>query len=158
MNIVDIFASNNEFMKVQQIVIASDHAGYKLKKSIIKHFAKSIYFNDMGTHSTESCDYPDYAHKACIAVTRGEVKKGILICGSGNGMIMAANKHQMVRCALAWNVEIAQLARQHNDANMIAIPARFVSEKEAFDIVEAFMNTEFEGGRHENRVRKITEY
>ncbi|MDX9931103.1 MAG: ribose 5-phosphate isomerase B [Bacteroidales bacterium] len=145
-------------MKVQQIVIASDHAGYKLKKSIIKHFSKSIYFTDLGTHSADSCDYPDYAHKACIAITRGEIKKGILICGSGNGMTMAANKHQMVRCALAWNVEIAQLARQHNDANVLSLPARFISEQEAFDIVEAFMVTEFEGGRHENRVRKIAEY
>lgn len=158
MDIVDIFAGNSLFMKVQQIVIASDHAGYKLKKSIIKHFSKSIYFNDLGAHSSDNVDYPDFAHKACIAVTRGEVKKGILICGSGNGMTMAANKHQMVRCALAWNVEIAQLARQHNDANMLSLPARFISEKEAFNIVEAFMVTDFEGGRHENRVRKIAEF
>jgi len=145
-------------MKVQQIVIASDHAGYKLKKSIIKHFSKTVYFSDMGTHSTDSCDYPDFAHSASVAITRGEISKGILICGSGNGMTMAANKHQMIRCALAWNVEIAQLARQHNDANMLALPARFISEKEAFEIVEAFLNTGFEGGRHENRVRKISEF
>lgn len=145
-------------MKVQQIVIASDHAGFKLKKSIIKHFAKTVYFTDMGTHSTDSCDYPDFAHKACVAITRGEISKGILICGSGNGMTMAANKHQMIRCALTWNVEIAQLARQHNDANMIALPARFISEKEAYEIVEAFLSTEFEGGRHEIRVRKISEF
>lgn len=158
MNIVNNFAVNNGFMKIQQVVIASDHAGYKLKKSIIKHFANSIYFYDMGTNSTESCDYPDFAHNACKTITRGELKRGILICGTGNGMIMAANKHQLVRCALAWNAEIAMLARQHNDANMIAIPARFVSIRTAYKIVEAFMNTEFEGGRHENRVRKIAEY
>jgi len=145
-------------MKVQHLVIASDHAGYKLKKKIIKHFSKTIYFTDLGTNSTDSCDYPDFAHKASIAVTRGEVKMGILICGSGNGMCMAANKHSMVRCALSWNVEIAQLARQHNDANMLSLPARFISEQEAFDIVEAFVETSFEGGRHENRVRKIAEF
>jgi len=145
-------------MKVQHLVIASDHAGYKLKKKIIKHFSKTIYFTDLGTNSTDSCDYPDFAHQASIAVTRGEVKMGILICGSGNGMCMAANKHSMVRCALSWNVEIAQLARQHNDANMLSLPARFISEQEAFDIVEAFVETSFEGGRHENRVRKIAEF
>jgi len=145
-------------MKVQQIVIGSDHAGYKLKKKIIKHFSKSIYFADMGTSSEESCDYPDFAHAASKAIIRGEVKQGILICGSGNGMSMAANKHAMIRCALAWNVEIAQLARQHNNANMLALPARFISEEEAFSIVEAFVTTEFEGGRHERRVAKIAQF
>ncbi len=145
-------------MNIQHIVIASDHAGYKLKKKIQKHFSKSIFFTDMGTTSEESCDYPDFAHAASVAVTRGEVKMGILICGSGNGMAMAANKHSMIRCALAWNVEIAQLARQHNDANMLSIPARFISEEEAYNIIEAFVSTEFEGGRHERRVDKISEF
>jgi len=145
-------------MKIQHIVIASDHAGFKLKKKIQKHFSKSIFFTDMGTTSEESCDYPDFAHAACVSVIRGEVKQGILICGSGNGMAMAANKHSLIRCALAWNVEIAQLARKHNDANMLSIPARFISDEEAFSIVETFINTEFEGGRHERRVAKISEF
>ncbi len=145
-------------MKIQHIVIASDHAGYKLKKKIQKHFSKSIFFTDMGTTSEESCDYPDFAHAASVAITRGEISMGILICGSGNGMAMAANKHSRIRCALAWNVEIAQLARQHNDANMLSIPARFISEEEAYNIIEAFVSTEFEGGRHQRRVDKISEF
>ncbi len=145
-------------MKIKQLVIASDHAGYELKKNIIKHFKKNIKFIDAGTYSEESCDYPDFAHKACMAVIRNEVEKGILICGSGNGMSMAANKHKLIRCGLAWNVEIAKLARQHNDANVLSVPARFISEKEAFEIIEAFISTDFEGGRHENRVKKISEY
>lgn len=142
-------------MKVQHLAIASDHAGYKLKKKIVKHFSKTVYFTDLGTDSVESCDYPDFAHPASSMITRNEVEKAILICGTGNGMCMAANKHLKVRCALAWNKEIAELARQHNDANMLAIPARFITDDEAFEIVEAFLSTRFEGGRHEIRVNKI---
>lgn len=145
-------------MDVQHIAIGCDHAGLKMKKKLMKHFAKKVYFTDLGTFSEESCDYPDYAHQVCKYVVRGEVKKGILLCGSGNGMTMAANKHGLVRCALAWNVEIAQLARQHNDANVLSIPARFISDKEAYAIVDAFLETEFEGGRHERRVKKISEF
>ena len=142
-------------MKVQHLAIASDHAGYKLKKKIVKHFSKTVYFTDLGTDSVESCDYPDFAHPASSMITRNEVEKAILICGTGNGMCMAANKHLKVRCALAWNKEIAELARQHNDANMLAIPARFITDDEAFEIVEAFLSTRFEGGRHEIKVNKI---
>lgn len=145
-------------MEVQHIVIACDHAGYELKKKIIKNFSKTVYFTDMGTDSEASCDYPDFAHKAMVSVTRGEVQKAILLCGSGNGMAIAANKHKMVRCALAWNKEIAELARQHNNANVLSIPARYVSDNEAYVIVEAFLKTEFEGGRHERRVEKISQY
>lgn len=145
-------------MHVENIVIACDHAGYKLKKKIMKNFSKKVYFTDMGTDSEESCDYPDYAHKAMVAVTRGEVNYAILLCGSGNGMTIAANKHKLVRCALAWNKEIAELARLHNNANVLSIPARFVTDDEAYEIVEAFLETQFEGGRHERRVEKISQY
>jgi ribose 5-phosphate isomerase B len=145
-------------MEVQHVVIACDHAGYSLKKKIIKNFSKTVYFTDMGTDSEDSCDYPDFAHRAMVAVTRGEVQKAILLCGSGNGMAITANKHKMIRCALAWNKEIAELARLHNNANVLSIPARFVSDNEAYVIVEAFLKTEFEGGRHERRVEKISQY
>lgn len=137
-----------------KMVIGSDHAGFGYKEEIKKHFKDSIDFEDVGTFSEERCDYPDFAHKAAEKVN--EKIKGVLICGSGNGMIMTANKHKNIRCALAWNVEIAKLARLHNDANMVAIPARFISENEAFEIIKAFNETEFEGERHINRVNKIS--
>jgi len=139
------------------IAIASDHAGYNLKEAIKRHFEKYGYdFKDFGTFSEESVDYPDFAHKLARSVQKGDYERGITLCGSGNGISMAANKHNGVRAALCWNVEIAELARQHNDANICSLPARFVSEDDAFNIVNAFMNTDFEGGRHQRRVEKIS--
>ena len=110
---------------------------------------------DLGCHSEDSIDYPDYAHPVADEVLKNRVDKGILICGSGNGISMTANKHQGIRCALCWNPEIASLARQHNDANIVSLPARFISDEEAFEITDIFLSTSFEGGRHANRVAKI---
>jgi ribose 5-phosphate isomerase B len=139
------------------IAIASDHAGYSLKEAIKKHFETFGYdFHDFGTFSEESVDYPDFAHELGQAIQKGDFEKGITICGSGNGISMAVNKHNGVRAALCWNVEIAELARKHNDANVCSLPARFVSEEDAFNIVNAFLNTDFEGGRHQRRVEKIS--
>lgn len=139
------------------IAIASDHAGYKLKDAIIKHFEKKGYdFKDFGTHSEESVDYPDFAHELAQSIDRKEYERGIAICGSGNGISMAANKHQRVRAAICWNAEIAKLARSHNDANVCSLPARYVSQEKAQEIVDTFLNTDFEGGRHQRRVEKIS--
>lgn len=141
---------------MEKIVIASDHAGYELKQIIIKELKRLNYdVDDKGCYSSESVDYPDFAHKAAIDVDKGVVKRGIVICGSGNGVNMTVNKYQHIRSALCWNEEIARLARLHNDANMIALPARFISSDEALKCVHAFLNTQFEGGRHVNRVNKI---
>jgi len=134
--------------------IASDHAGFELKQFIISHF-HDFQWSDAGCFSTESVDYPDFAHKVAAFITENPETKGVLICGSGNGMQMAANKHPNVRAALCWNKEIATLARTHNDANILVLPARFLSQEEAIDIVTAFFETPFEGGRHEKRVEKI---
>ncbi len=137
------------------IHIGSDHAGFELKekvKAMLQQQGHTI--QDYGTHSLESTDYPDYAHKTAEAVVKsGEL--GILICGSANGVCMTANKHAGVRAALCWLNEIAALARQHNDANIICLPARFISEESAFEMVHTFLTTPFEGGRHANRVNKI---
>jgi ribose 5-phosphate isomerase B len=135
------------------VAIASDHAGFELKEKLKAHFSQ-ISFHDFGTHSTDSMDYPDVAHPLATFV---ETEKclGVLICGSGNGVNITANKHQGVRSALCWTAEIASLAKQHNDANVIAIPARFVSAELAIAMVDAFLNTPFEGGRHQTRVNKI---
>lgn len=139
-----------------KIAIAADHAGFKYKE-LIKNHLKSIYeLEDFGTDSEESVDYPDFVHPAASSVENGDNIIGILICGSGEGVSITANKHQNIRCALCWEVELAKLARQHNNANMIAIPARFVSEKLALEMVDAFLKTAFEGGRHQNRVSKIS--
>ncbi len=139
-----------------EIAIAGDHAGFKLKELIKSYLiSKNYTFKDFGTNSEESCDYPDFAHPLAKSVNDGHYKLGILICGSANGVNMVANKHQQVRSALCWNVEVAKLARQHNNANVVAIPARFLSTELALEIVDAFINTPFEGGRHENRVNKI---
>lgn len=140
---------------MRKIAIASDHAGFEYKEMIKKMFSEQFSFEDFGTHSLASVDYPDFIHPAASAVEKAECELGILICGSGNGVAMTANKHQDIRCALCWEVELAELARQHNDANMMAIPARFVSETLAKEMVEKFLNTSFEGGRHLNRVQKI---
>ena len=139
----------------RKIAIAADHAGYKLKVELIIFLKKRNYeVVDFGCSSEDSIDYPDYAHPVANMVEKEEIT-GILICGSGNGISMTANKHRGVRCALCWSEEIAVLARQHNDANIISLPARYISPLEAKHFVDAFLGTEFEGGRHQRRVDKI---
>lgn len=136
--------------------IAADHAGYELKENIKKELSDMGYtFKDFGTFSAESMDYPDVAHPLAAAVAAGELKRGIAICGSGNGISMVLNKHADVRAALCWNEEIASLARQHNDANICSLPARFIPESLALSIVKIFLETDFEGGRHQRRVNKV---
>tara|TARA_B100000508_G_scaffold141092_1_gene146438 strand:- start:104437 stop:104880 length:444 start_codon:yes stop_codon:yes gene_type:complete len=138
------------------IPIGADHAGFDLKQRVIEHFSSKGYtFKDYGCHSTESIDYPDYGHPVAEHVESDKDVLGIVICGSGNGINMTVNKHQGIRSALCWNNEIAELARQHNNANIIALPARFISEEEGLKMIETFLSTEFEGGRHERRVNKI---
>ncbi len=139
-----------------KIALASDHAGYSTKEEM-KRYLESLGHQvwDFGTHSEESVDYPDFAHPFAFAVEKGEYTLGFIFCGSGNGVSITANKHQGIRSALCWTAEIASLARQHNDANVCAIPARFVSISEAKQIVKAFLDSKFEGGRHQRRVEKI---
>ena len=138
------------------IGMCSDHAGYELK-SIIQGYleANEIEYKDFGTYSTDSCDYPDFAHPCAEAIERGECYPGIAMCGSGEGISMTLNKHQGIRAALCWAPEIARLARQHNDANVLVIPARFIAPEVALEIVDIFLNTPFEGGRHQGRIDKI---
>ena len=138
------------------VPIGCDHAGYDLKLKIIELLTQKGYkMKDFGTDSTESIDYPDYGHPVAEFVENNPGTKGIVICGSGNGINMTVNKHQAIRSALCWTNEIAELARLHNDANIIALPARFVDEKLALQMVETFFTTDFEGGRHQIRVDKI---
>lgn len=139
---------------MQTIHIGSDHAGFALKQVLKDYLNERYEIKDYGPNTTDSVDYPDYAHPVAEAVER-EGGLGILICGSANGVAMAANKHQSIRAAICWLPEIASLARQHNNANIVCVPARFVSEAQGIEIVEAFLTTAFEGGRHENRVKKI---
>jgi len=139
-----------------KIVIGCDHAGVEHKNAIIKDLEKhGIHIIDKGTYSSDSVDYPDYAHPVALSVETGDSQFGILICGSANGVCITANKHAGVRAALCWNNEVAKLARQHNDANIICLPARFISVAEAIEFTHSFLNTEFEGGRHQTRVDKI---
>ena len=140
---------------MRKLAIACDHAGFDFKEIIKAKLGAKFEIQDFGTYSNDSVDYPDFVHPAATSVENGENEVGILICGSGQGVSITANKHQEIRCALCWDVEVAELARQHNNANMVAIPARFVSEELAIKIVEKFLSTEFEGGRHQNRVNKI---
>lgn len=134
----------------------SDHAGYEMKTVIEGYFeSMGIEYKDFGTNSTESCDYADFAHPMALAVESGECYPGIALCGSGNGIGMTLNKHQGIRAALCWNVELAELARRHNDANVLVLPARFIDMVTAINIVEKFLNTPFDGGRHEARIAKI---
>jgi len=143
-------------MKVKKIAIGSDHAGFNLKEKVKEYLVKkNIEVEDFGCFSEEKVDYPDYAHPVANAVKNKKVDLGVLICGSGNGMNMTANKHQGIRSALCWREDIAEMARLHNDANIIALPARYISEKEALACVEVFLTTDFEGGRHIARVEKI---
>lgn len=138
------------------IGLASDHAGFELKEFVKKWLEeKEMAYKDFGTYSTESCDYSDYAHPLALAVENGDCYPGIAICGSGNGINMTLNKHQGIRAALCWNSEISQLARQHNDANILVMPGRFISTNEAEKIMTKFLYSEFEGGRHQKRIDKI---
>ena len=141
---------------MKTIGIASDHAGYELKQYVRTWLeAKGWESKDFGTYSTESCDYPDFAHPLANAVEAGECYPGIAICGSGNGINMTLNKHQGIRAALCWIPEISHLARQHNDANVLVMPGRFITTDEADKILTEFFNTAFEGGRHQRRIDKI---
>ena len=138
------------------IAMASDHAGYSLKMQLIPYLESLGYaIKDFGTYSQESCDYADYGHPAAEAVEKGQYPFGIAMCGSGNGIQMTLNKHQGIRAALCWTPEIATLAKQHNDANFLVLPARFVSLDEAKKIIDAYLDAKFEGGRHQRRIDKI---
>lgn len=157
------YTSSKSFLKVsgmfdKSIIIgmASDHAGFELKEYIKGLLLANGYkVKDYGTHSEESVDYPDFAHPLASDISGNRLQTGILICGTGNGISMTANKHDNVRCALCWDPEIARLARQHNDANILALPGRFISKDKAWESVEVFLNTSFEGGRHQRRIDKI---
>lgn len=141
---------------IMRVSIGSDHAGFRLKERVKEHLSgRGAATDDRGTHSDASVDYPDFAHAVASAVVNGEAELGIVICGSGNGVNISANRHRGVRSALAWRPDVAALARQHNDANVLALPARFISEQEALAIVDAFVDASFEGGRHQRRVEKI---
>lgn len=148
---------NTEFNKELPIAIGCDHAGYEYKE-IVKQMLADMgrQVSDKGTYSAESTDYPDFAHPVAEMVAGGQASFGILICGSGNGVCITANKHAGIRAALCWNEELAALARQHNNANVICLPSRFVSIDDAKKMVDVFMTTPFEGGRHERRVEKIS--
>lgn len=142
----------------EKIAIACDHAGYELKEQVKSYLeSKGIEVVDFGTDSSKSVDYPDYAHKVGSSVNKGVYERGIVICGSGNGVQMTVNKYPNVRCALCWTPEISHLGRQHNNANIISMPARFIDTATALSIVDEFLNTEFEGGRHKTRVDKINQ-
>jgi ribose 5-phosphate isomerase B len=142
----------------KKIALAADHAGFEEKEKIKRTLDElGIEYDDMGTASSDSVDYPDFARKVAESVSRGTYQQGLLVCGSGTGMAIAANKVKGVRAAVAWSPEIASLARQHNDANVLSLPARFVPEEASAEIVKAFFSTDFEGGRHERRVEKIKE-
>jgi ribose 5-phosphate isomerase B len=144
-------------LKKRKIAIVSDHAGYFLKEKLVKFIIKDGHdVKDLGCSSTEAVDYPDFGHPLANAVSAGEFELGISICGTGNGINMVVNKHPGIRGALCWNEEISRLARAHNDANICALPGRFISESEAYLIVKTFLNTSFEGGRHQGRIDKIS--
>ena len=141
---------------MRKIALCSDHAGFELK-SIISGYLESqgIEYKDFGTYSTESCDYADFAHPAACAIESGECTEGIAVCGSGNGIGMTLNKHQGIRAALCWLPELARLARQHNDANVLVLPGRFIEPVLALQLVDIYLSTPFEGGRHARRIAKM---
>lgn len=146
----------NLYTPGKSIAMCSDHAGFTLKSAIKEHLeTKGMEVQDFGTFSEESCDYPDFAHPAAADVERGNCFPGIAMCGTGNGIAMTLNKHQGIRAALCWNVDLARLAREHNNANFLVLPARFIDTEKALEIVDVFMSTPFEGGRHERRIAKI---
>lgn len=139
-----------------KIAIGADHAGFELKEKVTEYLKRSGFeYKDYGTYSSESADYPDFAHPVALAVENKESDLGILICGSGNGVAITANKHQGIRAAICWLEDLASLARQHNDANVLCLPARYISSDLAMKIIDKFLNSSFEGGRHERRVKKI---
>lgn len=140
----------------KKVALCSDHAGYELKQTIAQHLqSEGIAVDDFGTDSSESCDYPDFAHPCAEAVESGRDYPGIAMCGTGNGIAMTLNKHQGIRAALCWDTDLARLAREHNDANVLVLPARFIPAEKALEIVKVFLSTPFEGGRHQRRVEKI---
>lgn len=142
--------------KKKSVVIASDHAGFEMKKAIIKHLNdKGIIYTDLGTDSSEAVDYPDFGHRLGEAISKKDFELGISICGSGNGINMTTNKHAGVRGAVCWNEKITELARRHNDANICSIPARFIDMETALNIVDIYLETPFDYGRHEKRINKI---
>ena len=139
-----------------KIAIGSDHAGFELKQEVIAYLnAKNISLEDKGCYSLERADYPDFGHAVALSVLNKDADLGILMCGSGNGINMSANKHNGIRAALCWNEEIATMAKQHNNANILTLPARYITLEEAKKCIDAFLNNEFEGGRHADRVKKI---
>lgn len=139
-----------------KIAIGGDHAGYDLKKVVIQKLESEGHeVKDFGPYSADSCDYPDYVHPLAQSIVKGEFERGIVICGSGNGVNMVANKYAQIRSGLCWEPELAEMTRLHNDANVLAVPARYIPEEKALAIVDIFIKTEFEGGRHQNRVNKI---
>lgn len=139
-----------------KVAVGADHAGFEYKEAVKQYLTEQGYeVKDYGTHSLESTDYPDYAHPLAEAVSKGEQEYGILVCGSANGVAITANKHQGIRAAIVWEKEIAELARQHNNANVLCLPARFISIENAKDYAITFLTTAFEGGRHQRRVDKI---
>jgi ribose 5-phosphate isomerase B len=141
---------------MEKIALGSDHAGFDKKEVVIKHLLNRGYkIKDFGTYSEDSVDYPDFIHPVASAIENGDFDLGVIFCGSANGASMTANKHQGIRAALSWIPEIARLGREHNNANIVAIPARYVSDKEAIEITDAFLNATFEGGRHARRADKI---
>ena len=141
---------------MDKLALCSDHAGYELK-SIVAGYLESqdIPYHDFGTYSADSCDYADFAHPAALAIESGECTRGIAICGSGNGIAMTLNKHQGIRAAICWLPELAALARQHNDANVLVLPARFIEPAAALALVDIYLTTPFEGGRHARRIEKM---
>lgn len=141
---------------MEKIGIASDHAGYEMKEFLVGYLAsKGFEVLDFGTDSPQSVDYPDFAHPLAEAIESGELQRGVALCGSGEGMTITLNKHQGIRAGLAWEPEIASLIRRHNDANVIVLPARFTSNDQAVEMLEAWFSAQFEGGRHENRLKKV---
>tara|TARA_R110002049_G_scaffold98598_10_gene240065 strand:- start:344 stop:787 length:444 start_codon:yes stop_codon:yes gene_type:complete len=143
-------------MNIKKLAIASDHAGFQLKGKLKEELTKKgIEVIDFGPNSEESCDYADFAHPLALAIEKNKADLGILICGSGNGIAITANKHQQIRAAICWEEELAKLARQHNDANILVLPARFITENTAIKCMESFINEDFEGGRHLRRIEKI---
>ena len=142
--------------KERMIGLASDHAGYEMKEMVKNYLKKKgLAFKDFGTYSNDSCDYPDFAHPLALAIENGDVYPGIAMCGSGEGMSITLNKHQGIRASLVWSPELAHMTRLHNDANILVLPARYISENEADKIMDEFLSTDFEGGRHVRRIEKI---
>ncbi len=139
------------------IAVGSDHAGFKIKQEVVNYLdKKGLQYHDFGTHSEDAADYPDFAHPVAKGVQSGDYRFGIVVCGSGNGVNMVVNKYRGIRSALCWNKDVANIVRLHNDANICALPGRYLTPAEALDIIDVFLNTGFEGGRHLRRINKIS--